>query len=256
MLGVVRCRSQLGPSVGVFWIINQLVWRARSILMQNVFVVQLLLLSHRHSCPCFDLWIYTFDSSTFRSASWWHVLLSMRTGATLFWLQFPMFIYASGADSRLHWLLPWKFPSFKITTLCYLFCFFDHTCLKSRYFHSIFQVVLSIRFNRRTQRFQLFILVHIFILLFTLMSLHRVLHRFAILSSFLLIFLWIFITLHNNLKNFIIPSCCLSNLILCKLLRIMKLRILVLYFNLLQILNSYQLLHRQLLLLRHQERLQ
>lgn len=229
MLRIVRRRSQFGSSVCIFWIIDQLIWRAWSILVQNVFIVHLLLLSHGYSCLCFDLRVYTFDSSTFRSPSRWHVLLRMNTSSSLFWLQFPMFIYAPGANGRLHRLLPWKFPSFKVTTFCSLFCFFDNACLKHWYFHSILQVVLSIWFRLRTQRLHVFLLI----LLMRLMCLHWILQRFTICCSFLFIFVWIFITLQYNLEDFIIPSCSLSNLILCKLLRIMKLRILVLYLNLL-----------------------
>ena len=203
--------------------------------MQNIFIVNLLLLSHGYSCLSFALRVYTFNSPTFRSPSRRHVLLSVKTSTSLFWIQFPMFIYAPGANGRLHWLLPWKLSSFEISTFCSLFYFFDYTRLEHGYFHSVFQMLLRIWSHLRTKRLHtfLFILNFKLILPLRLMCLNWTLQRFAILSSFLFIFICIFITLQYDFEDFIVPSCCLSNLILRKLLRIMKLRILVLYLNLL-----------------------
>lgn len=195
VLRVARRRSQFSSCVCIFWIVAKLILWARSILMQNVFIAHRLLLSHGYSCLCFDLRVNTFDSSTLRSPSRWYVLLSVKTSTTLFWLQFPVFIYAPGANSRLHRLLPWKSLSFKITTFCCLLFFLDYTCLKCRYFHSIFQVVLSIRFHLRTQRLQVFMFILMLILLLRLMRLNWILQRFAICCSSSFIFALIFVAL-------------------------------------------------------------
>ena len=248
MLRVVRSRSQFGTS-RVFWIIDELIWRSWHILVQSVFIVNTLLLCHWYSRLRLR-WVYAFNPPTVRSATRRQVLLPVKTASPCFRLQFPVFLYAPGANGGLHWLLPWKFPSFKISACWRFVYFFDRSWLKNRYFHSIFQVLLfTHRFsNLRTKRFHVTILVPARIL--RVMCLNCVLQRFAILCSFLFIFAWSFVALQNYFEDFIVPSSCLCNLILREFLRIVKLRILMLYLDLLEILNGQKLLHGELLLRR------
>ena len=228
MLRVVWRRSQFGSSLCMI----ELVWRAWRILVQSVFIVNLLL-SHGYSRLPLRR-VYTLNPPTFRSPTRRRALVCVQTTSPCFRLQFPVFLYAPGANGGLHRLLPWKLPSFKISACCSLVYFFDCTWLKHRYFHSGFQVLL--RLDLRAKR------LHISTFMLTrprcLMTLNCILKRFAILCSFLFIFAWIFVALQYDFEDFIVPSCRLSYLILGKFLRVMKLRILVLYLNLLEILNS------------------